>query len=55
MPVTALQHRVIVGLFQSKIVVGKYCCKMDFIGEFVNFFTSYDYVWSLENQFKHSV
>ena len=37
MPVTALQHRVIIGLFQSKIMVWKYFCDMDFINEFVNF------------------
>ena len=37
MPVTALQHRVIIGLFQSKIMVQKYFCDMDFKIEFVNF------------------
>ena len=39
MPVIALQHRVItsIGLFQSKIMVGKYFCDMDFINGFVNF------------------
>ena len=36
MPVTALQHRVIIGLFQSKIMVRKYFCDMDFINEFVD-------------------
>ena len=33
---TAMQQRVTVGLFQSRILAGKYCCEMNIINEFID-------------------
>ena len=33
----AIQHRVTVGLFQSKLFLGNYCCEMNVINEAIDF------------------
>ena len=33
----AIQHRVTVGLFQSRLILENYCCEMNLINEAIDF------------------
>ena len=37
MPVNAIEHRVTVGLFQSKLILGNYSCEMNLVNEAIDF------------------